>query len=294
MKQLLAYGLVTTVISVADLLRSNIDAVVIATYVGIAEVSTYIIASTIVGMMAGATTAGLAVLMPRFSQLDGSGKTAELQIAFRHSLTISSLLSFCFAMLIYIFGDELIRLWVGPQFSQSAQILRVLVISTAFAIAQSPGISLMYALQKHHLYALVTLAEGIVNLGLSIIFARSFGTIGVAFGTMVSMLVVKVLIMPVYVSRVAEIKLFLYARSIIVGATVASLVVCVTRLCLHWKVAVPSYVTLTVLVPATIGVYGLLCVLLVSKDERDFLMTHARSVKMHLMRGIMAEWGAGT
>ena len=123
-----------------------------------------------------------------------------------------------------IFGKSLITLWVGEGFIEASSILTILSISTAFAVAQNPAIGLMYALNKHHYYAGATVVEAVANLLLSIYLAKQYGMVGVALGTMIPMLIIKVLVMPLYVHKVAKVNLSQYLKPIITPALVAAAV----------------------------------------------------------------------
>jgi hypothetical protein len=63
---------------------------------------------------------------------------------------------------------------------------------------------------KHRYLAIQTIIEGVANLVLSIWWARSYGMIGVAMGTLVPMFVAKMILQPAYVCRTAGISLARY------------------------------------------------------------------------------------
>jgi hypothetical protein len=58
------------------------------------------------------------------------------------------------------------------------------------------------------------LAEGILNLIVSLILARPLGILGVALGTLIAALVVRVLVQPVLVCRVADLSLREYTTKL--------------------------------------------------------------------------------
>lgn len=214
LKMLLVYGGYTTIIAVADILRLKIDSLVIGKMIGMAEVGIYGVAATLIHYMLSLVTSGMGVLTPRFTSLDGENNREELKAIFLRALSISSCIACGVALLLVLFGQPFVFLWVGKEFIATVPVLSILAVSYAFALSQTPGISLMYALNKHRYYAAATMMEAIANVFLSILLARQYGIIGVALGTAIPMLVVKFFIQPVYVSRLAGLRLSDYCKAV--------------------------------------------------------------------------------
>lgn len=229
-RMLIIYGGVTTVIVIADLMRFNLDSFVIGKWVGIAEVGVYGIAALLIRYMLRLITAGMSVLTPRFAALDGAKENAKLQALFLRSLSVSALLSFGTGMLAIIFGGRFIKLWITePGFFGTIPVLYILAVAYTFALAQNPGISLMFATNKHHFFAAATVVEAVANLTLSLVLVRKYGIIGVALGTAIPMAIVKVFVQPVYVAHIAGVSLWHYAKPLVIPAIVASLMVGISR-----------------------------------------------------------------
>lgn len=209
---LLVYGATTSVIIIADLLRFNLDSFVIGKWVGMSEVGIYGIAALLIRYMLRLVAVGMGVLKPRFAALDSIEERAKLKRLFLRSLSVSSLLGFGTSMLAIIFGGHFIILWVGEEFAAAIPVLWILAISYAFALSQGPGISLMYALNKHYYFAVASMIEAVANVVISILLAQKYGIIGVALGTAIPMLIIKIVLQPIYVSRIMRISYFEYVR----------------------------------------------------------------------------------
>ncbi|MBN2137569.1 MAG: polysaccharide biosynthesis C-terminal domain-containing protein [Sedimentisphaerales bacterium] len=221
LRKLIIYGGVATVVSVADIMRGNLDSLVIGKWVSLSMVGIYGIAVIIKGYVVKLVVTGMGVLTPRFAALDGTGKQAEARQLLLKSLFVSSFLSFGGFMMAIVFGGHFIDLWVGKDFADAVTVLYILSISSAFAVSQNPAIGFMYALNKHYLYAIATVIEAIVNLILSILLVSKYGIVGVALGTMIPMLIVKILVMPVYVSKIAGIGMLEYLKPMLLPFIVA-------------------------------------------------------------------------
>ena len=230
-RMLLVYGGVTTVIVAADIIRTHLNSFVIGKWIGLPQVGVYAIAAMLCGFMIRLIIAGMSVLTPRFASLDGAGEKLRLQRLFLKSLSISGFLAFGMSTLAIIFGGRFIILWISHDFAADAiPVLWIIATAYAFALSQNPGIGLMRALYKHHFYAVATMIEAAMNLSLSIWLAPKYGIIGVALGTAIPMLLIKTLVMPIYVSRIAGVSILDYVRRLITPAILAILMVYVSYL----------------------------------------------------------------
>jgi O-antigen/teichoic acid export membrane protein len=221
-RMLIAYGSVTTIIVVADLVRgSQMDSFVVGKWVGLSAVGVYAIASVIKGYVVRLVATGMAVLTPRFAALDGKEDHAQLRRLLVKALSISGFLSFGACLMAILFGKQFILWWIGEDFAEAAAIVWILTAGTAFAVSQNPAIGFLYALNKHYAYAIATIIEGVMNLALSIVLVHQYGMIGVAFGTLIPLLLIKVLIMPFYVSRIAGLSILDYLRPFLTPCVIA-------------------------------------------------------------------------
>lgn len=229
LRMLMTYGAVTMVIVIADLLRINMDSVVIGRFIGLSMVGVYGIAASIIRYTLTFISAGMGVLSPRFASLDGKGDHEQVRRLLTKSMSISSFMSFGAYMMAIIFGKQFLLWYLGPdvaaRFMPAVAIIWILSSSYAFAIAQNPCIGLMYALNKHRYYAVATMAEAIANVVLSIILVFKYGIVGVALGTMIPMLIIKILIMPVYMSKILKISIWQYIRPMVPPLIIASVMV---------------------------------------------------------------------
>ena len=239
LRSLLTFGAAATVVRVADLLRFQLDSFVIGKWVGLAELAVYAIAARIIfNWIFPLIISGTRVLDPRFAALDSIGQRQKLRELFMRSLAASSTMAFGISMLAFLFGGSFIVRWVGSEFAGAAPVLWILLAACVCDLAQNPGIGLMRALNKHHLYALVTIIEGVANVVLSIALAYRYGIVGVALGTAIPMAVVKLVVQPIYVSRLVGIPLATYLRPFLLPGLVAAVTVTI-----GWQIGLVTDVT---------------------------------------------------
>ncbi len=225
LRVLLVYGGTAFVIVISDMLRFQVDSSVIGKFAGLEAVAVYAIAAVLMRYFNHGVRSALQVLKARFAVLYGSGQEAQLRQTLLRAMTISSLFAFGGATMLIIFGRPLIHLWVGPKFTEAAPALYVLVGALAFEMAQNPGINVLYALDRIRLLAGVLMIEAILNLALSLLLVRPLGIVGVALGTAIPCVVLKLSVLPYLVTRAASVPVWRYYLRILLPALIAGVIV---------------------------------------------------------------------
>lgn len=213
LKGMFVYGIFTTIITLANLLRTEIDNVVIAKFVGFNSVAVYGVSAILIRYISHLVISANSVLTPRFAMLDGVSQTDELKTLFKGSIFISSFISMFILAISLLYGDVFIGFWVGDEFWFSSFLFKFIVIAWIVDLAQNPGVGLMYATNKHRYYALAVFIEGLLNLTISLLLVSKFGLLGVAIGTFLPMVVIRVFLQPYLISRILNIKLLEYFRT---------------------------------------------------------------------------------
>ncbi len=94
-------------------------------------------------------------------------------------------------------------------------------------MSQANGVKLLFATGQQLYHSLYTGIEGVANLCISIILVQFYGIVGVALGTSISMIFVRVIIHPYYVSRACGIPVkeyyYIYSAPMMKSAVVISL-----------------------------------------------------------------------
>jgi O-antigen/teichoic acid export membrane protein len=220
-RELASFSFYTYLGNAGDYLRFFTDSAVISRVLGVTLVTPFSVAGRLVDNFRALICTLNSPLTPRMSEFDGQAKMAELKELFFRSTKMTALVSFFIASLVLLDGKSLLRLWLGERFVSSYALLLVLTTGYTLAMAQLPSASLMYARGRHRLLGWWTLGEGAANLLLSVHWARKYGLVGVALGTMVPMLVTSLLIQPLYVVRLLRIPILRYIQEAFAGPILA-------------------------------------------------------------------------
>jgi O-antigen/teichoic acid export membrane protein len=215
-KQLLNYSVFSLISQVADLLRFNIDSFIIAGHLGLASVTHYSIALTLINYFRNFILSAIGIMSPVFSQLEGKNDVESIKNIFFNITRISFMLSFYCGGGIIIIGNSFLIKWVGDKYSDSYLILLILCVPISLSLSMTPTGGLLFGLSKHKVFAVLNLCEGVVNLGLSLVLVNYFGMIGVALGTAIPILIFRAVLQILYVCRVVEISfMWFFSRMIV-------------------------------------------------------------------------------
>jgi len=208
------FGFYAFLANLGDYLRFHAGSLIIGRVLSVSLVTPFAVASRLMSYFRQVTVGLTSPLMPKMSALEGLSRLSELRHLYLRGTRISTLLSFFVASLVVLDGRMLLHVWVGETLmTVSFPVLVCLSVGYTAAMAQWPSSMVLYSLGRHRPLGLWTLAEGCINVLLSIMLGSKYGLWGVALGTAIPMLFVACLVQPWYVLRLLRIRLLDYVRT---------------------------------------------------------------------------------
>lgn len=275
LKAMVRYGAKTLMIQISDILRFRCDEVVVGSLISIPKVTYYNVANRLATISNEISMKSLAVLNPLFARYAGSADKERLQGLFVLSIKWSGALSAAvFAALVFL-GKDFLGLWLGVSFYDSFAPMLLLSAALLVGRMQAPAVSLFYATNTHHYFVYMSLIEGIANLGLSILLVLQFGMgiVGVALGTLIPIVVVKVFVQPHLVARVMGFTVGFYY--LLLGRVAGSgILVYGLAYVLAPCPAPVTYVRLLASLPFFLIPFLIHLLLILDRNERSLLMAH--------------------
>jgi O-antigen/teichoic acid export membrane protein len=211
-KSFLSYSVYTFLTYLADILRFQIDPLVISALIGLAAVTHYRIADLFAQYYLQLLIFAVGMLRPVFSRFHGAEDRSGLEKAFFFGTKISIWASIFICMALIGWGKPFIARWMGAKYEDAYLPLVVLSLAVLLDVGQKPSIDLLYATFKYRFYAYMNWAEGVLNLVFSLALARPLGILGVALGTLIGAFFVRVLVQPWWVCRVSGLNYLAYMR----------------------------------------------------------------------------------
>jgi O-antigen/teichoic acid export membrane protein len=144
-----------------------------------------------------------------------SGSTGDLP-GLRRTYLLYPRASYFIAIPLYIgfivFGGSFIKLWVGPEFADSALVLSILSAAELASLAGGAGGSLLFGLGRLRFNLLCSTAEAVVNvaLTLALVGLAGKGIIGAAIGTLAAAALFRGLAHPIYTTRALQLDYMRY------------------------------------------------------------------------------------
>ena len=106
-----------------------------------------------------------------------------------------------------VFGDSFIRLWAGPEYSDSFIITLLFFVALMIPLIQNLGITILQAKNQMRFRSLLYMGIAAVALVLEIILSKKFGGIGCAAAIAGALILGQGIIMNIYYSRVQHIEI---------------------------------------------------------------------------------------
>ncbi|MFK5951355.1 MAG: oligosaccharide flippase family protein [Methylococcales bacterium] len=214
LKEYFHYGKYTYISAIADKLRFSIDDFVVAGIIGLAAVTHYTIAVTLLKYFTQTMGSIFGVIAPVLNKYHKLEQWDKLRNVFKAVTELTSIAAILFGGLLITLGEQFISIWMGDEYDDVYPAIVILTVAAVVAGAQRPSVAILYAIAKHKYYANITIIEAFANLVLSIVLASKIGIYGVALGTAIPLLVSKLIFQPAYTCKQLDISLKSYYYSI--------------------------------------------------------------------------------
>lgn len=182
--ELARYCSTLTVWSLCMLLVGGLDVTIVGHY-DFAAVGSYSIATMLIAFLTGINNSVYGALLAPLAILNERGQLRHIGSLVIAVTRITTFIDISAVLAVYLIGDPLLRLWVGPAYAtQALPILKILVIANAIRLVGAPLSAALVATNQQHYGLSGAIVEGISNFALSIGGAMFIGAIGVAYGTL--------------------------------------------------------------------------------------------------------------
>ncbi len=213
-REFLGFSVWSFIMSISDSLRLQVDALVIGAFASAAMVTHYNVGARLAMYTLTLLNRATNMITPLYTRLHTLQEQDSLRDKFLFFTKVNSMLGVFGGGLLIVIGHAFIERWMGPEYLDGYPVLVVLAVAVMAESINQPTTNVLVAIAKHKFYALASLAEGVVNVLLSIVLLQKYGIVGVALGTAIPMLVVRLLIVPIYTCRKIGLSVVRYYLSI--------------------------------------------------------------------------------
>jgi O-antigen/teichoic acid export membrane protein len=147
---------------------------------------------------------------PLSSQLETRNDFAKLRELIQMSVQSAFLLLAPFAAFLFIFGQELLTLWVGPQYTVAYRLLVLLTLGVGVASTQCCVQSMLFGIERHKQLFWYRLGEGVSITVLGAVALRIAGLQGLAVVMAATLLLTSLILVPRHLCKILDLPLRRY------------------------------------------------------------------------------------
>ena len=185
LREVTFFSVYMLLIDCANKMNYSLDAIVIGGFLSMSAVAVWTVGQRVAEMTQRLTNQLNDVLFPTVVDNSAASKIVRLQTIFVQGTRLSLGTVIPIGGAIMLMATPLVHAWVGPAFSGSVIVLRLLSLVVIIRVGNATAGTVLKGAGRHRLVALTNIAAAFVNLGLGIALVRSLGLPGVAIATLV-------------------------------------------------------------------------------------------------------------
>ncbi len=185
-RKLITFSSFTLLADSMILIGARLDTVVIAALRSAASAAPFAAASKLNSAVQSLTLPVMTLMLPMISELEARRQRGVIVQRMLLATRVSLQVTMPVALAIAFFSADIVDLWLGSGAPDvTATIMTVLVIQ-ALMLCAVPAQKVLIGTGRARLVGTINMAEGLLNLGISIALVSAYGAIGAALGTLIS------------------------------------------------------------------------------------------------------------
>jgi O-antigen/teichoic acid export membrane protein len=190
MKEMTIFSSFIFINMITDQINWNIDKFILGRFHGTIPVAVYGLAAQLNTYYISLSTAVSNVFIPRVHKMVASSdNNQELTLLFTRVGRVQFIILSMVATGLVFFGQPFINMWAGKNYNGSYPILLLLALPVTIPLVQNIGIEIQRAKNMHKFRSWVYFFIALANVFITIPLAKSYGGVGAAIGTAVSLII---------------------------------------------------------------------------------------------------------
>lgn len=215
-KTIFAYSIWIFMGVIVDKVNWSVDNFVLGAVSGTTAVSVYSLAATLNTLFINLSTAISSIMLPKISKMVAKkASNEELTKEFIKIGRIQYFIIFLMASGLVLVGKNFFNIWAGKGYEDAYYISMLLIIPVCIPLVQNLGISIMQAKNMHRFRSVLLVIVSVVNVIISIPLAKTYGGIGAAIGTALSLIVGNGIVINIYYYKKVGINVIKFWKEII-------------------------------------------------------------------------------
>lgn len=185
LREISGFSIYMLLLDCGNKLNYSADTMVIGAFMGTAAVALWTPAQRLTELLSRLTNQLNDALFPIVVDSHASERTEQLRTAFIQGTRLSLAIALPLAGGVALLARPLIRLWVGPSFTETGTVLQILAAIVVLKVATATANTILQGAGEHERLTLYVGLTGVANLALSIALVKPLGLVGVALGTVI-------------------------------------------------------------------------------------------------------------
>jgi O-antigen/teichoic acid export membrane protein len=185
LREVTGFSVFILLIDIANKINYSTDTIVIGAFMGTVAIAVWAVAGRLITTVQNTTSQLSGSLFPIIVDYATVDDGERLRRVFVQGTRITLAMVLPMAAGLVMLADPLVQAWVGPNFQGSVPIIYVLAAAITVRVAAAPASMLLKGAERHRLVAYVNMVMAVANLILSILLVRWYGLMGVAYGTLI-------------------------------------------------------------------------------------------------------------
>jgi O-antigen/teichoic acid export membrane protein len=227
LRPLFSLGGASVLVNIAGFILLKTDPIIVKTFLPFAEVAMYAVALRIAENVFLLCKQLVNALTPQAIRAGASGDVLQQGRLFERVSRYVMALGAPLYVSSLVLGGPAIRLWLSKDYESAAPLLNILLLAMVLSIPQLVGSNLLTFSGKHKKIATFITAGAVINVAASILFVHIFGAKGVAYGTLLTTLLIDVAVVVPFACRCFQVSLGGFVlttlRSIVVPCAVQAI-----------------------------------------------------------------------
>lgn len=216
-KEISGYSFYIFLNMVVDKIYWSTDQLILGAVSGTVAVAIYSVGSTFNNYYMSFSTAISGVFLPKVTKMVTNGVSdKELSDLFIKTGRIQYIIMSFILSGFIIFGQEFINTWAGIDYASAYYIAIVVMIPLTIPLIENIGINILQAKNMHKFRSNVYIVIAILNLLGSIPLSKTYGEIGAAICTGISMIIGNIIIINIYYYKKINIDIPSFVRNIFI------------------------------------------------------------------------------
>ncbi len=280
LREVTGFSFFILIIDIANKINYSTDTIVIGAFMGTAAVAIWAVAQRLIEIVQRITDQLNNVLFPVVVDNSTVQRLDRLQKILIQGTRLSLGMVVPLATVLGLTARPLVMVWVGPEFSESVNVIYILSIVVALRVGNATSSVILKGSGFHKFLAFSNLGMALGNLVLSVVLVRIYGLIGVAVGTLIPMIVLSMFVVFPAACRRVELPVFTVIRRSVWPAVWPALVM--AAFIVFFKRGRPegdwSWRALVMQAFVAAAIYALLFLVAIDRNERDWYFNKIKEV----------------